>query len=112
MLAVIILEKAMKSFLLVLFAMGGLVSNAAMANADLAKAKNCMACHAVANKLVGPAFKDVAAKYAGQKDAEDKLVAKVMKGGSGVWGAIPMPANPQVTEAETHTLVKWILAQK
>lgn len=102
----------MKSFLLVLFAMGGLVSNAAMANADLAKAKNCMACHAVANKLVGPAFKDVAAKYAGQKDAEDKLVAKVMKGGSGVWGAIPMPANPQVTEAETHTLVKWILAQK
>ena len=112
MLAVIILEKAMKSFLLVLFAMGGLVSNAAMANADLAKAKNCMACHAVANKLVGPAFKDVAAKYAGQKDAEAKLVAKVMKGGSGVWGAIPMPANPQVSEAETHTLVKWILAQK
>ena len=102
----------MKSFLLVLFAMGGLVSNAAMANADLAKAKNCMACHAVANKLVGPAFKDVAAKYAGQKDAEAKLVAKVMKGGSGVWGAIPMPANPQVSEAETHTLVKWILAQK
>jgi len=102
----------MKSFLLVLFAMGGLVSNAAMANADLAKAKNCMACHAVANKVVGPAFKDVAAKYAGQKDAEAKLVAKVMKGGSGVWGAIPMPANPQVSEAETHTLVKWILAQK
>jgi len=89
-----------------------LVSQAAMANADLAKAKNCMACHAVANKLVGPAYKDVAAKYAGQKDAENKLVAKVMKGGSGVWGAIPMPANPQVSEAEAHTLVKWVLAQK
>ena len=88
------------------------VSRAAMANADLAKAKNCMACHAVANKLVGPAYKDVAAKYAGQKDAEAKLVAKVQKGGSGVWGAIPMPANPQVSEAEAHTLVKWILAQK
>lgn len=102
----------MKSFLLVLFALGGLVSNAAMANADLAKAKNCMACHAVANKLVGPAFKDVAAKYAGQKDAEAKLVAKVIKGGSGVWGAIPMPANPQVSEAEAQTLVKWVLSQK
>lgn len=104
----------MKSFLLVLFAMGGLASSAAMADAglDLAKAKNCMACHAVANKLVGPAYKDVAAKYAGQKDAEAKLVAKVMKGGSGVWGAIPMPANTQVTEAEAQTLVKWVLAQK
>lgn len=102
----------MKGFLLVLLAMGGLVSNAAMANADLAKAKNCMACHAVANKVVGPAFKDVAAKYAGQKDAEAKLAAKVMKGGSGVWGAIPMPANTQVSEAEAHTLVKWVLSQK
>ena len=64
------------------------------------------------NKLVGPAYKDVAAKYAGQKDAEDKLVAKVMKGGSGAWGAVPMPANPQVSEAEARTLVKWVLAQK
>ncbi|AKU24134.1 MULTISPECIES: c-type cytochrome [unclassified Massilia] len=87
-------------------------SQAALANADLAKAKNCMACHAVANKLVGPAYKDVAAKYAGQKDAETKLVQKVMKGGSGTWGAIPMPANPQVSEAEARTLVKWILTQK
>lgn len=88
------------------------VSQAAMASADLAKAKNCMACHAVANKLVGPAYKDVAAKYAGQKDAEAKLVTKVIKGGSGVWGAIPMPANPQVSEADARTLVKWIMAQK
>jgi len=89
-------------------------SSSAMADAglDLAKAKNCMACHAVATKLVGPAYKDVAAKYAGQKDAEGKLVTKVMKGGSGVWGAIPMPANPQVSEAEAKTLVKWVLAQK
>lgn len=104
----------MKSLLVVLLAMGGLVSTAAMADAglDLAKSKNCMACHAVANKVVGPAYKDVAAKYAGQKDAEAKLVAKVMKGGSGVWGAIPMPANTQVSEAEAHTLVKWVLSQK
>jgi cytochrome c len=78
---------------------------------DLAKAKNCMACHAVANKVVGPAYKDVAAKYKGQKDAEDKLVQKVIKGGSGTWGAVAMPPNT-VTEAEAHQLVKWVLAQK
>jgi cytochrome c len=89
-------------------------SQAAMADAglDLAKAKNCMTCHTVATKLVGPAYKDVAAKYAGQKDAEAKLAAKVIKGGSGSWGAIPMPANPQVNEAEAKTLVKWVLSQK
>jgi cytochrome c len=89
-------------------------SQAAMADAglDLAKSKNCMACHAVASKVVGPAYKDVAAKYAGQKDAEAKLAAKVIKGGSGVWGAIPMPANPQVNDAEAKTLVKWVLSQK
>jgi cytochrome c len=102
----------MKRSLMLCVAMTALASPFAMASADLAKAKNCMSCHAVASKLVGPAFKDVAAKYAGQKDAENKLVAKVMKGGSGSWGAVPMPANPQVTEAETRTLVKWVLAQK
>src|SRR3569623_1426616 len=71
-----------------------------------------MACHAVANKVGGPAFKDVAAKYAGQKDAEAKLAQKVQKGSSGTWGPVPMPANPQVSDAEAHSLVKWILAQK
>lgn len=102
----------MKRSLLVVVALSALVSSSAMANADLAKAKNCMACHAVSNKLVGPAFKDVAAKYAGQKDAETKLVQKVIKGGSGTWGAVPMPANPQVSEADAKTLVKWVLTQK
>ncbi len=102
----------MKRSLLVVVAMTALASSSAMASADLAKAKNCMACHAVANKLVGPAFKDVAAKYAGQKDAESKLTAKVLKGGAGAWGAVPMPANPQVSEAEAKTLVKWVMAQK
>ena len=105
----------MKRLALVSLAASALVSNAAMAadaGLDLAKAKNCLACHAVATKLIGPAYKDVAAKYAGQKDAEAKLVAKVMKGGSGVWGAVPMPANTQVSEAEAHTLVKWVLSQK
>jgi cytochrome c len=104
----------MKHSLLVCLAAGVLVSNVAMAAdpADLAKSKNCFGCHAVANKVLGPAYKDVAAKYAGQKDAEDKLVKKVMKGGSGVWGTAAMPANPQVNEAEAHTLVKWILSLK
>ncbi|SFU35685.1 c-type cytochrome [Pseudoduganella namucuonensis] len=103
----------MKRVLMVgMVAVSAFAAQSAMANADLAKAKNCMACHAVANKVVGPAFKDVAAKYAGQKDAEAKLMGKVIKGGSGTWGAIPMPANPQVSEAEAKTLVKWVLAQK
>lgn len=90
------------------------VAAAAPAFADqaLATAKNCMACHAVDKKLVGPAYKEVAKKYAGDKAAADKLAAKVMKGGSGVWGAIPMPANPQVNEAEAKKLVAWVLSQK
>ena len=84
----------------------------AFANAELAQKKNCMACHAVDKKLVGPAYKEVAAKYAGQKDAVDKLADKVMKGGSGVWGAVPMPANPQVSDAEAKQLVQWVLSLK
>ncbi len=102
----------MKARLLMWFALTALSSNAAMANADLAKSKNCMSCHAIANKIMGPAYKDVAAKYAGQNDVEDKLTQKVLKGGSGVWGAVPMPANPQVSEAEARTLVRWVLSQK
>ena len=84
----------------------------AWANPELAQKKNCMACHAVATKVIGPSYKDVAAKYAGQADAVAKLSQKVMKGGSGVWGAVPMPANPQVSEAEAKQLVQWILTTK
>lgn len=87
-------------------------SGTAMADLDLARKKNCMSCHSVDAKLVGPAYKDVAKRYAGQKDAEDKLVKKVMHGGSGVWGAMAMPPNAQVTEAEARTLVKWVLSLK
>ena len=93
-------------------ALGAVAATPALANQQLAQQKNCMACHAVDKKLVGPAYKDVAAKYAGQKDAVDKLAQKVIKGGSGVWGPVPMPANAQVTEAEAKTLVQWILTQK
>lgn len=88
------------------------LSGSALANADLAKAKNCLSCHAVDNKIVGPGFKEVAKKYAGDKTAEAKLATKIVKGGSGVWGAIAMPANPQVSEAEAKILVKWVLALK
>jgi cytochrome c len=84
----------------------------AMADLALATAKNCTACHAVDKKVVGPAYKDVAAKYAGQKDAADKLAAKIIKGGSGVWGPVPMPANTQVKEAEAKKLAAWVLSLK
>jgi cytochrome c len=99
----------MKSLAVLLLAVA---AGPVFAQADLAQKKNCMACHAVDKKVLGPAYKDVAAKYAGQKDAADKLAAKVMKGGTGVWGNIPMPANPQVTEAEAKQLVGWILTLK
>ena len=102
----------MKLFVAAAVAAGLLSSAPAFASADLAKAKNCMACHAVDKKLVGPAYKDVAAKYAGQADAAAKLVTKVQKGGVGAWGQIPMPPNPQVNDADAKTLVEWILAQK
>jgi cytochrome c len=92
---------------------GSAISAEAMVNAQLAKSKNCMACHSVDAKIVGPAFKEVAKKYAGQKDAEAKLTQKVLNGGGGVWGAVPMPANKgQVSEAEARELVKWVLTLK
>lgn len=99
-------------FALSLLATGAAVSTPAMADLALATAKNCMACHAVDKKLVGPSYKDVAAKYAGQPDAVAKLSAKVLKGGAGVWGPVPMPANAQVSPAEATKLVTWILTQK
>ena len=83
----------------------------AMDGAALAQKKNCLACHAVDKKALGPSYKEVAKKYAGQPDAVNKLVTKIMKGGSGVWGAVPMPPQP-VSDAEAHALVKWILSQK
>ena len=84
----------------------------AMADMALATSKNCMACHAVDKKLVGPSYKDVAAKYAGQKDAVDKLAAKIIKGGAGVWGPVPMPANAQVNDADAKKLAAWVMTHK
>ena len=87
-------------------------SPSVFADQKLAGAKNCLGCHAVGTQVVGPSFKDVAKKYAGDKSAAETLAAKVREGGGGVWGAIPMPANPQVNEAESKKLVAWILSLK
>ena len=81
----------------------------AMADQALATSKNCMACHAVSKKLVGPSFQDVAKRYAGQSDVAPKLATKIIKGGSGVWGPVPMPANNQISEEEAHKLATWVL---
>ena len=84
----------------------------ALANEELAKKNACTACHAIDKKLVGPAYKDVANKYRGDKTAEAKLVEKVKKGGVGVWGQVPMPPNAAVKDEDVKTLVKWILSLK
>ena len=97
---------------LITLAMALSVAAPAMADEALAKSKNCMACHAIDKKLVGPAYKDVAKKYAGQKDAEATLVTHVIKGSKGVWGPVPMPANANVNEAEAKQLVTWVLSLK
>ena len=102
----------MKHYALAPIVIACMAAGPASANPELAQKKNCMACHAVATKVIGPAYKEVAAKYAGQPDAVAKLSQKVLKGGSGVWGAVPMPANPQVSEAEAKQLVQWILTTK
>lgn len=100
----------MKLIATTLIAAGLLASAPAMANLDLAKKSNCMSCHTVDKKLVGPSYQDVAKKYAGNKDALKTLSAKVKAGGKGAWGEIPMPPNAAVKDADIETLVKWILA--
>lgn len=99
-----------------LIALGALAAlmttgTSAFASAELASKKNCMACHSVDKKLVGPAYKDVAAKYKGQKDAVAKLAEKIQKGSTGVWGQVPMPANP-VTPDEAKQLATWVMSAK
>ena len=84
----------------------------AFADAKLAQQKACMACHSADKKIIGPAFKDVAAKYTGQSNAVTMLAQKIVKGGSGVWGAVPMPANPNVSPAEARQLAEWVLSIK
>jgi len=87
-------------------------STAAMASEELAKSKNCLACHSVDKKLVGPSYKDVAAKYSADKGAAATLAKKIREGSVGAWGQLPMPANPQVSAEEAKTLTQWILSLK
>jgi cytochrome c len=82
-----------------------------LADQALATAKNCLACHNIDKKVVGPAYKDVAAKYRGDKTAPARLASKVIQGGGGVWGVVKMPSNPQVSEPEARRLVAWVLSQ-
>lgn len=103
----------MKNVLFACAAVAAVLSaSPAFASPELAQKRNCMACHAADQKRVGPSYKDVAAKYAHDKDAVKKLSEKIMKGGSGVWGPVPMPANPQVTPAEAEQLAKWVMTIK
>jgi cytochrome c len=102
----------MKSIIVALLAVAGFaVAGHAAADEALAKAKNCMSCHAIDKKVVGPAYKDVAAKYKGDAKAAAMLADKVVKGGKGTWGEIPMPPN-NVTPDEAKKLVAWVLSQK
>ncbi|MDR6855510.1 cytochrome C' [Variovorax sp. WS11] len=101
----------MKRALLVA-ALGLAASAPALADLALATSKNCMSCHAVDRKILGPSFKEVAAKYKDNKGAADMLATKIVKGGSGVWGAVPMPANNQVSEADAKKLAAWVLSAK
>ena len=88
------------------------VMSSAEASADLTKKYNCVACHAEASKKVGPAYKDVATKYAGKSDAADYLAKKIRSGGKGVWGAMPMPPHPQVSESDARALATYVLGVK
>ena len=99
----------MKSILVLVSALA--CTMPAMAGIDMAQKKNCLSCHMIDQKLVGPAWRDVAVKYAGREDAVPLLAAKVQKGGTGVWGTAVMPPNP-VTPDEARELVTWILTLK
>jgi cytochrome c len=101
----------MKRFLFALLA-AITIATPALADLALATSKNCMACHSVDKKVIGPAFKDVAAKYAGQPAMVEVLAAKILHGGGGVWGPVPMPANTQVTPAQARQLAAWVLSLK
>ncbi len=94
---------------LLLAAATALASSPAWANLELAKKNACMACHAVDKKVVGPAYADVAKKYAGQKDAAATLAANIKAGGAGKWGPVPMPPQAQLSDADLKTLATWIL---
>ncbi len=87
----------------------GASATAAPAGLDIARSNACLGCHAVDRKLVGPGFAQVAAKYKGDPQAQKRLEAKVRDGGAGVWGVIPMPSHPRMSDADIKTVVQWVL---
>ena len=88
------------------------LSGAAIANETLAQKNNCLGCHAIAIKLVGPAYKDVAAKYAGQADAQARVMDSIRNGSAGKWGELPMPPHPMLSDADLKKLASWVLSAK
>ncbi len=104
----------MKTLVTCLFVSAGLLASVgnALASEALARKYNCLTCHAADKKVIGPSYKDVAAKYKGDAGAEAKLIAKLKGGGVGIWGQVPMPPNASVPDADIKTLVKWVLATK
>ena len=98
--------------LITAIAAAGFISAPAFAAEDLAQEKNCMSCHAADSQLVGPSYKDVAEKYADDDDAVEHLVKTIQEGSSDVWGSVPMPPNPQVSDDEAKQLAEWILGHE
>lgn len=102
--------KFIKRYLLPAIAITFFISNTGYGSEELAQQNNCLACHSVEDKLIGPTFKEIAAKYKDDTSAKDTLADKIKNGGSGVWGQIPMPPNPAVDDNDVNTLVDWILS--
>ena len=102
---------ATRAYLAIAVAVLGFTASPAHADMATADKNACLNCHAMAKKVVGPAFKDIAIKYRGKSDAETYLAQKIALGSSGVWGAVPMPGMPQVPPAEVKAMVQWILSQ-
>lgn len=99
----------MKRALLILAASTA-VTLPALATEAMARSNNCMACHAIDRKMVGPSFRDISARYAGDNEAVARMATKIQRGGSGSWGAIPMPANPRISDADARALATWSLS--
>lgn len=102
----------MRLFGIVIFSMAAMAATSSQASEALARKNDCLGCHAVATKLVGPSYKDVAAKYAGQADAQAQLVQSIRNGSVGKWGELPMPAHPKLSEADAKKLATWVLGLK
>lgn len=103
----------MRTLVYLSMAVGCMASaGSALADQEMLRKHNCVACHSNERKMVGPAYKDIAAKYSTDDKAAEKLAAKIREGGSGVWGQMPMPPHPQLSEADALTLARYVLTIK